>query len=136
LWWCDRKQSTKENTTMRDGFFVGIAQVASIFPGVSRLGACLSMMRYLRYSRSESYRFSIILSLPPVAGACFLKSIKFFTGQVIIENWNFVLIGCLFSFFFGLLSLVVVSAFLKKYTMTSIVIYRIIFGLFIAAYFM
>jgi undecaprenyl pyrophosphate phosphatase UppP len=74
----------------------------------------------------------MILSLPPVAGACFLKMLKILSGKVIIENWPLMAIGCLFSFICGLCSLAIVNEFFKKHTMLSIVIYRIIFGIFVA----
>jgi undecaprenyl-diphosphatase len=135
LWFCDRQPMENKTITMKDGIFVGCAQILSIIPGVSRLGICLSMMRYLHYSREESFKFSIILSIPPVAGACLLKLINCFSGKTPIDNWLFVFIGCIFSFVFGLMSLTTVNIFLKKYTLLSVIIYRIIFAIFIAVRF-
>ncbi|MBR1735337.1 MAG: undecaprenyl-diphosphate phosphatase [Alphaproteobacteria bacterium] len=145
LWRCDREgdRSVSENSsssfikkklsqvTMQDAIFTGLAQLFAIIPGVSRLGVCYSVMRYLRYSRQIAFRFSMILSIVPVTGACFLKTLKLFTGQIVIENVMQVSIGCIFSFVFGLITLYWIDSFFKNHSALCFVIYRIIFGLFI-----
>lgn len=135
LWLCDRKPETNKKITMKNGLLIGFAQLVSIIPGISRLGICFSMARYLKYSREESFRFSMLISIPPVVGACTIKLLKIFFGKLSIEDWSLVFIGCLFSFIFGLLSISIISNFLKKHSMFVIVIYRVIFGIFIVAYF-
>ena len=136
MWWCDSKNANEvsnQATTVsrKDAILTGITQVCSIVPGVSRLGACYSMLRYSNYSRQTAFRFSMILSLLPVAGACFLRILKIFTGHIIIENWTLVFVGCIFSFFFGLITLSFVDSFFKKHSALCFVVYRIIFGIFI-----
>ena len=76
LYLCDQKPITKKGFSLKDAVKVGIAQMFSFLPGVSRLGICLSMCRYLGYDRRESFRFSMLLSIFPVAGACCLKFLK------------------------------------------------------------
>jgi undecaprenyl-diphosphatase len=127
---CDRNsEQTPGPITLKHGIMVGIAQLLSIIPGVSRLGSCLSMMRYLGYSRRESFRYSMMMSLVPVCGASSLKLLKVFCGKIFIENWNTVIVGGLFAFIFGLVTLRFVDSFLKTNTLLLIIIYRIIFGL-------
>ncbi len=135
LWLCDQKPEINKKITIKNGLLIGFTQLLSIIPGVSRLGICFSMARYLKYSREESFRFSMLLSIPPVIGACSIKLLKIFSGKLIIKDWSLIFIGCLFSFVFGLLSISIISNFLKKHSMLLIVIYRIIFGIFIAAHF-
>jgi undecaprenyl-diphosphatase len=133
LWLCDRNpQQMSGPITMKHGILVGIAQVLSIIPGVSRLGSCLSMTRYLGYSRQESFRYSMLMSLVPVFGAIVLKLLKVFYGKIIIEDWNIVFIGGLFTFIFGIITLRFMDSFLKNHTLLLIIIYRIMFGLCIA----
>ena len=128
LYFCDQKPTTKTNVNRRDSILTGIAQVASIIPGVSRLGACLSMMRYCGYARIEAFRYSMILSLPPVVGACFLKFLKVAIGKIVISDWNLIIFGCISAFIFGLLTLNLINFFLKKFSLLPLVIYRIFFG--------
>lgn len=136
MWWCDRKEVNKigneAEVSRKDAVLTGIAQVCAIVPGVSRLGACYSALRYLNYSRQAAFRFSMILSLLPVAGACFLRALKIFMGHAAItESWTLVSVGCIFSFFFGLITLSLVDSFFRKHSAFCFVIYRIIFGIFI-----
>ncbi|MDR2157808.1 MAG: undecaprenyl-diphosphate phosphatase [Holosporaceae bacterium] len=133
LYLCDRNPTDKENASRKDILLVGLVQPLSFISGVSRLGICMSMMRYLRYSREESFRYSMVLSIPSVLGACGVKLIKALIGQSIIENWSMVAVGCLSAFVFGILSLYGVIRFLRNHTLLPIVIYRILLGLFVMA---
>lgn len=135
LLFCDQKPENNKKMTIKDGLIIGIAQLLSIIPGVSRLGICFSAARYLQFSREESFRFSMLLSIPPVVGACSIKLLKIFSGKLSIDNWSFVIVGCLFSFIFGLFSISIINNFLKKHSMLPLVIYRIIFGILIFVYF-
>lgn len=129
LYICDRKDDSKNHRPIRrDAILTGLAQLLSIIPGVSRLGSCLSALRLLGYSRYESFKFSMILSIPPVLGACLLKFAKICYAPANLDV-ELLLAGVASAFAFGLLSLHFITRFLKNHTLTIIVIYRIIFGL-------
>jgi len=55
--------------TLTDALIVGLAQTLALVPGVSRSGATICMALLLGFSRSDSARFSFLLSIPAVAGA-------------------------------------------------------------------
>ncbi len=129
LYLCDTRQSAELKVTRTDSILTGIAQTMSLIPGVSRLGACLSMMRYLNYTREDSFKYSMILSIPPVMGACSLKLLKIISSGTQSIEWEMVGLGCFASFVFGLVSLEMMCRFLRKFTLFPIVIYRILFGL-------
>lgn len=129
LYLCDQKTTDKKTISAKDAMKVGIAQMLSFFPGVSRLGICLSMCRYLGYSRQESFRFSMLLAIIPVAGACCFELIKIFANHTI--DFYYATAGIISAFVFGIISLFFVNKFLQKHTLTAIVIYRIIFGIFV-----
>ena len=129
LYLCDRKPADKKTFSFKDAMKVGFAQMLSFFPGVSRLGICLSMCRYLGYSRRESFKFSMLLSIFPVMGACFLKLLKIFVKNTAVVPFFHLTAGVISALAFGIISVFVMDRFLKKHTFTPIVIYRIIFGL-------
>lgn len=137
LGWCDangdnEKQSERIDIVSRkDAFITGCAQICALFPGVSRLGICYSILRYLRYSRLESFKFAMFLSIIPVSGICFVKTLGMFNGNIMMENWTLIGIGCAFSFIAGSFTLPAISAFFKKHGMLVFVLYRILLGLFI-----
>lgn len=134
LYLCDLRDENKSTISMKNGILIGLVQTLCIIPGVSRLGASMSISRYLNYSRSESFRFSMLLSIPLVSGALLITLLKVVRGKMIIEDWSLLFIGCLFSFLFGLLSLRVVTNFIEKHTLLAIVIYRVIFGISVLAF--
>jgi undecaprenyl-diphosphatase len=59
-----------------DALLVGLAQTLALVPGVSRSGATICMALLLGFSRSDSARFSFLLSIPAVAGAGILEARK------------------------------------------------------------
>lgn len=135
LWWCDQSPTFPANSSKkvsrRDAVLTGLIQVLALVPGVSRLGACFSMLRYLKYGRLEAFRFSMILSLLPICGACLLKGIKVLNGSLVIGDCSIVALGCCFSFVFGLISLFAMTAFLKRHGMLFFVVYRVIFAIIV-----
>jgi undecaprenyl-diphosphatase len=132
LYLCDRSRIRKRNISAGDSMLTGLAQSLSFIPGVSRLGICMSAMRYLGYSREDSFRYSIMLYIPPVSAACcaqLAKNIVEGTG----ENVSMGLIGLTSSFVFGVIFLPQVLKFLQKHNLLPIVIYRILFGALLLA---
>jgi undecaprenyl-diphosphatase len=65
----DRGNRPLASITMKDALLVGLAQTLALVPGVSRSGATICMILLLGFSRSDSARFSFLLSIPAIAGA-------------------------------------------------------------------
>lgn len=59
--------------TVRHAFYIGLAQVIALIPGASRSGVTMTMARQLGYDRLSAARFSLLLSLPVIAGASLVK---------------------------------------------------------------
>jgi undecaprenyl-diphosphatase len=130
LWLADRqsiKQPTDKQVSCKDALIVGFFQVFSIIPGASRLGTCLTGMRILGYDRITSFRFSVLMSIIPVAGAVFLKTLKVLFSVVSLP-WDGMILSCLVAFAFGILTLKMVLAWLKNGSFSPFVLYRIGFG--------
>ena len=62
-----------EGTSVRDGLYIGLAQVLALAPGTSRSGITITAARYLGLDRDASARFSFLLLIPVVAGATLFK---------------------------------------------------------------
>ena len=69
-----RDGRTLVTITYRDAILIGLAQTLALVPGVSRSGATICMALLLGFSRSDSARFSFLLSIPAVAGAGILEA--------------------------------------------------------------
>ena len=61
-----------KDLNLKGSLIIGLFQIISLIPGVSRSGITLTAGRFLGYSRFEAAKFSFFLSIPTTAGACFL----------------------------------------------------------------
>jgi len=75
LLWADRRPQRRalEGTTVRDGWYIGLAQILALAPGTSRSGITITAGRYLGLDRDGAARFSFLLLIPVVAGATVFK---------------------------------------------------------------
>ncbi|HWH19706.1 MAG TPA: undecaprenyl-diphosphate phosphatase, partial [Solirubrobacterales bacterium] len=75
--WADRRPQRRslEGSQLRDGFWIGIAQVLALAPGTSRSGITITAARFLGLDRDAAARFSFLLLIPIVAGATLFKGI-------------------------------------------------------------
>jgi undecaprenyl-diphosphatase len=63
-----------EDTGLRDGWYIGLAQVLALAPGTSRSGITITAARWLGLDRDSAARFSFLLLIPAVAGATLYKA--------------------------------------------------------------
>jgi undecaprenyl-diphosphatase len=76
--WADRKAQVRalEQTKVRDGLWIGLAQILALAPGTSRSGITITAGRFLGLDRDAAARFSFLLLIPIVAGATLFKGIS------------------------------------------------------------
>jgi len=76
--WADRRPQRRplERSELRDGAWIGIAQVLALAPGTSRSGITITAARFLGLDRDAAARFSFLLLIPIVAGATLFKGVS------------------------------------------------------------
>jgi undecaprenyl-diphosphatase len=76
--WADRKPQRRPlaGSRLRDGAWIGLAQVLALAPGTSRSGITITAARFLGLGRDAAARFSFLLLIPIVAGATVFKGIS------------------------------------------------------------
>lgn len=123
------KKELMVNDRVKKSIFIGLAQGLAMIPGVSRLGATMTISRVFQLSRVESAKFSFLLSLPIVFGG-FLLELKDLTPG---EEFYFfpVLWGGIVSFVVGLVTLNLFMKWIEKIGLLPFSIYRILFGAFL-----
>jgi undecaprenyl-diphosphatase len=62
-----------EGAELRDGWYIGLAQVLALAPGTSRSGITITAARYLGLDRDSAARFSFLMLITVVAGATLFK---------------------------------------------------------------
>ena len=121
----DKKIST--NLNIQSILFLGIMQILSLIPGVSRAGVTITAARILKFNRVDSSKISFLLSIPALTGASVL-SLKDIFNQPTEFNY-LVIIAIIFSFIFSFLTVKYFLIFINKFSMNAFVIYRIIIAL-------
>ena len=121
----DKKIST--NLNIQSILFIGIMQILSLIPGVSRAGVTITAARILKFNRVDSSKISFLLSIPALAGASIL-SLKDVFEQSIQFNY-LVVIAIISSFIFSFLTVKFFLIYINKFSMNAFVIYRIIIAL-------
>ena len=116
------------NLDYRSIIFIGILQVLSLIPGVSRSGITISAARILNFSRYESAKISFLLSIPTLAAVSFFGILNFTSHNDI--NFSILnLISIFLSFIFSYLTIKFFLKYIKSFSLNIFVIYRIILGI-------
>ena len=128
------KISKKIDTTFTNkaAIFIGLFQMLSLIPGVSRSGITITAGRFLGFSRFDSAKISFFLSIPTLTAASILGTYNIFKEES--AELNFVaIIAVIFSFIFSYITIALFLKFIKKFSLNIFIIYRIILSLFILA---
>jgi undecaprenyl-diphosphatase len=65
-----------DDLSFRGALVIGLAQMLALIPGTSRAGITMTAGRFLGYERAEAARFSMLLSIPTIAGFGLLAGIE------------------------------------------------------------
>ena len=121
----DKKIST--NLNFQSILFIGLFQILSLVPGVSRAGITITAARILKFNRLDSSKISFLLSIPALSGASFL-GLKDVLNQPLDLNY-LVLIAIISSFIFSFLTVNFFLIYINKFSMNAFVIYRVVIAL-------
>lgn len=122
--------TSTDDITIRLALYVGLFQVLSLIPGTSRSGATIMGALILGIDRTSAAEFSFFMGIPTMAGASFIKMLKFgfnYTKTEVIT----LLLGTVTAFLVSLLVIRFLMSYIKKRDFTLFGIYRIILGVII-----
>ena len=125
-------KNIKNDFNLKAALFVGILQVLSLVPGVSRLGIAITASRILKFERGESTKISFLLSIPTLAAV----SVYGLRNIWVSKNFNFSLVNLLailLSFAFSYLTIKYFLKYIKKFSFNIFIVYRLFLGLTILA---
>ena len=114
--------------TVGAALIIGIAQSFAIIPGASRAGTTITMARMLGFERQDAARFSMLISIPAIAGAGVLLGRDVLQGGDTILQLN-VILAAAFSFVTALIAIAAMMFWLRRQNYTPFVIYRIGLGI-------
>lgn len=116
-----------DNIGIKEALLIGLAQCLALVPGTSRSGITITTARLLGLERREAARFSMLLSIPTIAGAGLLVALEIIQ-QGSVSQISDALHGVAYSFISSILAIYVIMWWLKKSTFTPFVIYRFFLG--------
>ena len=121
------KKNIKNDFNLKSAIFIGLLQISSLIPGVSRSGIAIAAARFLKFKRTDAAKISFIISIP-ILGAV---SGYGFMNILFTKNINFTIINLLaiiLSFLFSLLTIKYFLKYIKKFSLNIFVYYRLLLG--------
>ena len=126
------KISKKIDTTFtnKSAIFIGLFQILSLIPGVSRSGITITAGRLLGFSRFDSAKISFFLSIPTLTAASLLGIYNIYKERSAELNF-LAIIAVIFSFIFSYITIALFLKFIQKFSLNIFIIYRIILSIFV-----
>jgi len=119
---CKGGDKLSSDTTMLDGFIIGMVQGIATLPGISRSGSTITACLVSGFERKFAVKFSFIMSIPAVMGAALLELGDLAENPVPKDEIHIYIIGMIVAAIVGYICiktmLVVVRK--KKFTIFSI----------------
>ena len=131
----DKTKVTKKIDTEfsnTSAIIIGFFQVLALVPGVSRSGITITSGRFLGFNRYDSAKISFFLSIPTLLAASILGIYNIYKEESAELNF-LAIIAVIFSFAFSYLTIAVFLNFIKKFSLSIFVAYRIILSLLLLA---
>ncbi|MDC3024016.1 undecaprenyl-diphosphate phosphatase [Alphaproteobacteria bacterium] len=118
---------TIDNLSIKNAIFIGLFQVLSLLPGMSRSGTIITASRFLGFSRSFSIELALLTSIPVISlASCYgLYNTMTYSKEINLYFLYITLITFIFAFF----SIKFLVKWAKHFSFRVFVIYRIIFGI-------
>lgn len=117
-----------EDLSIRQAFWIGIAQVFALIPGTSRAGASIVGGMIVGLDRKASAEFSFLLALPVLAAASGLDFVRHY-AEFANTSWMPLIVGFVVAYVVAYLTMTVFIRFLERFTFNAFGIYRILFGI-------
>ena len=132
-----KNSGADKEITAKTAFAIGCFQALAIVPGTSRSGATILGARILGISREKAARFSFFAAIPVIAAASLLKSVDFI-GYATESSltlppsaWLVLAIAFFTAFAVSMLTISLLTDFVKKHSFIPFGVYRIILGILV-----
>jgi undecaprenyl-diphosphatase len=125
--WFDRPENEKTPLTYRKAFFIGLIQIISVIPGVSRSAATIIGGMSQKLSRKHAAEFSFFLAVPTMFAASLFKLLDN-SQSFTVENIPILLVGNVVAFIVAMIAIRSFIAFLTRHGFKAFGYYRIAVG--------
>lgn len=134
------KRDTKKlnDITYKQALGIGGFQLLSLVPGTSRSGSTIIGGLILGLERSVAAEFTFFLAIPVMAGASFLKLVKYILDVGFVFQASELLllgVGSLVAFIVSILIIKFLMSYIRKHDFKVFGWYRILLGILVLVYF-
>jgi undecaprenyl-diphosphatase len=133
MWLAERvatQERSEKQLTLRDALVIGLIQIVSLVPGVSRSGATISAGLFLGLDRVAATRLSFFLSIPALMAAGIYELPEAFDGSLGVGP---MVVGTVVAFVVAFASVAWLLKFVAHHTIAWFVPYRVVLGVAILA---
>lgn len=109
-------------------FLIGCGETIALFPGVSRLGICLTTSRILGLDRKQAINFSLMLAIPSICGSLFLEILDAIKTPGTVKFSNDALLGIIITAIIGLIVIRPCVRYMEKIGFVYLAAYRVAIG--------
>ena len=127
------KKDIKNDFNLKSALIIGLLQILSLIPGVSRSGITITAARMLNFNRFDSAKISFLLSIPTLAAVSFFG----IRNLIITDNLNFSVVNIssiILSFIFSFITIKFFLQYIQKFNLDIFVYYRIVLGVLLLIY--
>lgn len=115
-----------EIINLGDSLFIGLAQVLSLIPGISRSGITIVAGMSKKLTREAAAKFTFLLAIPAILGVTLNQLNKFWINNLFSELGFIYFVGFISSAITGFFSIKFLLNFLKNHSLIGFAIYRFI----------
>ena len=122
------EKNIEKNFSFKSAIYIGVLQILSLIPGVSRSGIAITAARFLKFKRIDSAKISFLISIPILGAVSIfgLKNILFAESQYDAKINIFAII---LAFLFSLITIKFFLKYLNKFSLNIFVYYRVFLGI-------
>lgn len=119
----------RNGVSLVKAFLIGCCQAIAIFPGISRLGICITASRMFGLSRRKAIDFSLMLAIPSICGSLVLEILSCYKNSQCVHCSNDVILGVILTALIGLIVILPCVRLMERKGFLSLMVYRILIGL-------
>ena len=121
--------------SLNEALIIGLAQSISLIPGTSRSGITISAGLLLGLDTKTATKFSFLMSIPTIGAIAAYQILSLDLGNL-VSYIQFNVLGLFVSFLVAYFTIDIFMKFIEKIGFLPFIIYRLVLGVFLVAYFL
>ncbi|HAF62796.1 MAG TPA: undecaprenyl-diphosphatase UppP [Anaerolineaceae bacterium] len=123
-----KRSRSLESMRWFDALWIGLFQVLSLFPGLSRSGACMAGAMTRNFERKSAGHFSFLMAIPVMLAAGLLSLLDLMEVPHLGEFLPVMAIGFIVSALVGYVSIAWLMNFVQNHSLVIFAIYCVLLG--------